>query len=380
MKRFPMFAVLLFLVAGWASCVHAADASQVLVWTPYVRLSPELENVRKILGGNLYETRTTSPSELQGLLVGKCVLIIPEQQEKGESDLEDLGRTMAGVLKPFLERGGTIIGMTYSKGAEDVLRGAGIWAVNDDYNMTGDSVSVAAADHPLAVGVAAKFVAPDGATDFSGLPTGAVVIVDDPRDGAPVVFQWQSGQGTVVMLGFDYYSYNDSTAALLQNAVKVACGTVVGPACPPCPPCTTQGTGVQVWSALTTAEIERLLGELGYTFQRKADSTGDPMWTFTVEGTKVMLFVYSQTATGSGAYRSIQLAAAWSVTPKPSCTHINQWNADHRGSTAWLDSDGDPVLEANLYLRGGVSWENLKEFFRLWAVSLSAFKEHLGKK
>ena len=56
---------------------------------------------------------------------------------------------------------------------------------------------------------------------------------------------------------------------------------------------------------------------------------------------------------------------------------VNEWNREMRLSRAYLDSDNDPVLESDLLANGGLTRENVAEFFRVFTLSVSAFKRFL---
>lgn len=194
----------------------------VLAWIPCTDEAQEYANVTRALGFEPDATRTRNPDELAPLLSGVRVLLIPEQENCSESGLARLGADCAEVLMQFLDQGGTIVGMSYTRGAEDILRGAGILpGVDDARGVTGDTVTVVAPDHPLALGVVPSFTAKDGSTGFSGVSAEAVVVIQH-ASGQPVVFVEQVGAGTVVMLGFDFYSYNPAMVRLLQNAMTIA--------------------------------------------------------------------------------------------------------------------------------------------------------------
>ena len=60
---------------------------------------------------------------------------------------------------------------------------------------------------------------------------------------------------------------------------------------------------------------------------------------------------------------------------------INEWNRTRRLSRAYLDSDNDPVLEADLLSNGGLTRKNVGEFFRVFVnVTLPGFIEFLLEK
>ncbi|MBC7169829.1 YbjN domain-containing protein [Candidatus Bipolaricaulota bacterium] len=348
----------LLTVALGAAAVGTGD---VLAWIPYVRMSPEYDNIVAALGFEPTATATTDPGELASLLTGRSALLIPEQQETEEDTLEALGLAVAPALVSFLERGGRIVGMTYGKGADDILRGAGLWDVNDGYDVTGATLAIAIPHDPLAQGVPLEYEGTDGSTDFWNVPDDATVIAWDPRDEAPVVFRWEARGGTVVMLGFDGYEMSDATTRLLANALGV-----------PLP--IAEDT---VLRDVGSEEIERLLTELGLSFQVGTDAYGDPFWEVVFEGIQFALFVDDAADDGPGRYHYLLLYAGWRTGGAVPCEVVNAWNRTKRGSRAFIDEEGDAAVEAELYLRGGVTWETIRQFVERFEGAMISFLGHI---
>ena len=67
-----------------------------------------------------------------------------------------------------------------------------------------------------------------------------------------------------------------------------------------------------------------------------------------------------------------------SFKKKTTLGRINEWNASKRYTRAYLDKEGDPVLEADLDLEGGVSYGALAEFIKTWVTSVKLFTQHIG--
>lgn len=63
---------------------------------------------------------------------------------------------------------------------------------------------------------------------------------------------------------------------------------------------------------------------------------------------------------------------------KPSPETINSWNASKRFSRAYLDAEGDAILEMDAVISGGVSAQMLTSTFEYWRLSLSQFTKHIG--
>jgi hypothetical protein len=218
--------------------------------------------------------------------------------------------------------------------------------------------------------VPTTFEGPSGSTDFRDMPSDAVVVVWDPRDEAPVVFQWNALGGSIVVLGFDFFAYNDATAAILRNAVGLAPSPVSRG--PPSPEATA------VLTSVTVSDVEGLLTELGLTFERRTDEYGDPLWSFRLGDIRVVLSVDDETADLSDRYQFLMLYAGWIAEGRVSLAVINDWNLQKRGSRAYLDRDNDPGIEADLYLRGGVTWDTIKQFIERFGRSAADFRSHIG--
>ena len=91
------------------------------------------------------------------------------------------------------------------------------------------------------------------------------------------------------------------------------------------------------------------------------------VYSFNLGGYKTLLF---------NKGKNLQFYA--SFKKKATMGRINDWNASKRYTRAYLDKEGDPVLEADLDLEGGVSYGALAEFFKTWVASVKLFTEHIG--
>ena len=59
---------------------------------------------------------------------------------------------------------------------------------------------------------------------------------------------------------------------------------------------------------------------------------------------------------------------------------INEWNRDHRLSRAYLDTELDPVLEADLMSNAGLLPKHVTEFFSVFRQSVELFRAFLLKR
>src|SRR5215469_13342232 len=132
-------------------------------------------------------------------------------------------------------------------------------------------------------------------------------------------------------------------------------------------PDATTANSTQLVSTLTLEQFQHRVQALGFQCERgTTDGKPDEYFTFRAEGRKLgarmaspglaELFVYYSDGTSLEA--------------------VNEWNNTRFGSTAFLDKDGNAVLESLLVLTGGVSEANVNTFitnFRDFAVDYARF-------
>ncbi len=62
---------------------------------------------------------------------------------------------------------------------------------------------------------------------------------------------------------------------------------------------------------------------------------------------------------------------------KVSFENMNEWNKSKRLSRAYLDSDKDPTLEADLLADAGITPSQVTTFFKVFKMSVSAFRDFI---
>lgn len=58
----------------------------------------------------------------------------------------------------------------------------------------------------------------------------------------------------------------------------------------------------------------------------------------------------------------------------------NRWNKNYHFGKAWRDDLGDVWIQMNVIVAGGVTERNIRESYKLWRRTLSAFSEYLKAK
>jgi PKD repeat protein len=205
--------------------ITGLPATEILAWVPYSDLGTEWPNTIAALDSqytdyNLTETTTTDPATLESQLRGKHVFLVPEQESGTSADLLATGEAFSDVLRDFVTGGGTLVvtgeqqnwnGFLFGTGLMDPVYAAVYWS--------GEALPVYQPSHPLAEGLGATVTGVDATAAFSITYPGAAVVVGDGYGNA-VVAARRIGAGAVVMMGFDYWSWDASAAQLLANAVR----------------------------------------------------------------------------------------------------------------------------------------------------------------
>lgn len=100
----------------------------------------------------------------------------------------------------------------------------------------------------------------------------------------------------------------------------------------------------------------------GYTAD--IDDRGVIIWK--IEGYKTQLFIDKET--GSNTQFHVSFANCNATLER-----VNAWNRTKRYSRTYLDDEGDPHLELDLDLEGGVTRERVADFLKTCRVSMGAW-------
>ena len=119
------------------------------------------------------------------------------------------------------------------------------------------------------------------------------------------------------------------------------------------------------------------LRNAGYDAKLGTDKVGDPMITSDIDGTNFQIFFYN--CTDHEECATVQFHAGYDLTKSTTLTSINSWNQTQRFGRAFLDKEGDPILEMDLDLDdGGLSPALFIDNVEFWASVLGKFEETIG--
>jgi subtilisin family serine protease/archaellum component FlaF (FlaF/FlaG flagellin family) len=209
----------------YSKLVPVQYAPRILAYVGYTDYWQEYSNtlraIKSTFGPNYYLTELGDYTRLDSMLLGKDILLIPEQENADRYALENIGRTWSTTLSEFLENGGIIIVCDFnwgSGGTYSILTGAGLMSISSTNYRSWYSLYLIDPTDPLAEGVSSSFTAPDGTISFVTEETNVVI-----NDGtSPVVIHKEIGRGHIALLGFDFSLSNNDTERILGNAVALA--------------------------------------------------------------------------------------------------------------------------------------------------------------
>jgi hypothetical protein len=118
-----------------------------------------------------------------------------------------------------------------------------------------------------------------------------------------------------------------------------------------------------VLHSITAEEIQATLGDLGFTGS-EIDEDGDVI--VMMHGRAALVVV------GSGNARQLRILVAF-TEPRLSLEQVNYWNRTRFLSRAYLDTDGDTILESDLDMDGGVTMNRVKDWLHTFGDTINVF-------
>lgn len=124
------------------------------------------------------------------------------------------------------------------------------------------------------------------------------------------------------------------------------------------------GGNTEIVYTATLDQYAEAITDAGYKILGRSDR----FIQFELSGFRVQLFPRESSA---------WLLAGFTADGRSLPERVNDWNRTKRFSRAYLDRDGDPIIESDIDLEGGVTKQAMVSWIRTFAVSLSAFNAML---
>lgn len=129
-----------------------------------------------------------------------------------------------------------------------------------------------------------------------------------------------------------------------------------------------QAQAENIISKLSRVSLKEILSAEGYSAEYD-DTRGD--WVqWKIEGFKCFVIV-------SPGGTALQFFAVFKATDNTSLGKVNGWNRSKRFSRTYLDTDGDPCLELDLDLKGGVTRERITDFLKTAKLSFETWRKEV---
>jgi len=129
-------------------------------------------------------------------------------------------------------------------------------------------------------------------------------------------------------------------------------------------------TAPTIYYAADEGIIHQVLSEMELEYELFLDNNNDPTWTFTYLGILITIISYDEVM--PGCYGSLLFYTGWATEVDISLTMINDWNSSSRFGRAYIDDSGDPVIELDLLMAGGVTADTIREYITVFTQAASS--------
>ncbi len=120
---------------------------------------------------------------------------------------------------------------------------------------------------------------------------------------------------------------------------------------------------------IAAQRLAEILAQEGYGVAATHVAGDDSVIHVKMNGNSVLLVLGDSGTT-------LQACAAFGGTAA-NWRNINLWNKSKRFSRAYLDDEGDPVLESDINLEGGVTERAIAKFLKVYSISMAAFEQEV---
>lgn len=159
--------------------------------------------------------------------------------------------------------------------------------------------------------------------------------------------------------------------ALLGALLLVATPAVAGKRDPDAP----RPVKAVVYTQVTVEQLEDLLRSRSIQFQTIRADGVDSFVRARVGTYQIIVGLHDG---GTGPATDLVLYAGFQASAPPTLEQINAWNASQRWGRAYLDAAGDPVLESDIDLSGGVLPAHVLDRIEHFGATVDGFAEAIG--
>jgi hypothetical protein len=128
-------------------------------------------------------------------------------------------------------------------------------------------------------------------------------------------------------------------------------------------------------SAEDPGALIAIIQELGFQAKLEKDDVGDPVILSSSGGVDFRIYFYE--CKNNKRCKSLHFSVGYDLADGSSLDAVQQWNADKRFASAYLDGESDPFLQMDVNTDGGVTQQNFENTFQLWQSLKGEFEQFI---
>ena len=137
--------------------------------------------------------------------------------------------------------------------------------------------------------------------------------------------------------------------------------------------------GAQAQTLVSAEDPDALIAiirELGFQAKLEQDDVGDPVIRSSSGGVDFRVYFYE--CKNNKRCKSLHFSVGYDLAGGASLDAVQEWNADKRFASAYLDDELDPFLQMDINTDGGITQKNFENSFQLWQSLKGEFEQFIG--
>src|SRR5262245_37382425 len=136
--------------------------------------------------------------------------------------------------------------------------------------------------------------------------------------------------------------------------------------------------GAQAQTIVSAEDPDALIAiiqDLGFQAKLEKDDAGDPVIRSSSNGVDFRIYFYE--CKNNKRCKSLHFSVGYDLADGSSLDAVQQWNADKRFASAYLDGESDPFLQMDINTDGGITEQNFENSFHLWQSLKGEFEQFI---
>jgi hypothetical protein len=138
----------------------------------------------------------------------------------------------------------------------------------------------------------------------------------------------------------------------------------------------TPSPGQTLVSAENPGRLAEIIQRLGFQAKVDRDDIGDPVIYSSSSGFDFTIYFYD--CKDNERCKSLHFTAGYDLAEGTTLEAVQQWNADKRFASSYLDDEADPFLQMDVNTEGGITEKNFEAWLDLWQSLKGEFETYIG--